>query len=60
MHRYTNVVLSRGYVLTLASEPLLGSVKQKHAIFSPVASCGRYLAFCSGVPNNKMPLKPID
>jgi len=46
--------------LTLASDPLVGSVKQNAASFSPVATIGKYFAFCSSVPNRVMPLKPID
>ena len=47
-------------LIEAASEPLAGSVKANAAIVSPVASFGKYLAFCSLLPNNKMPLKPID
>lgn len=42
-----------------ASEPDDGSVRQ-NAAKSPEDTLGRYLAFCSGVPKSKMPLKPID
>ena len=48
------------YELTLASDPLAGSVRQKAAMFSPTANLGRYCCFCSGVPNNSIPLKPMD
>lgn len=37
-----------------ASEPEEGSVKQK-AANCPFDTLGRYLAFCSGVPTNKIP-----
>lgn len=47
-------------ILTLASEPLVGSVRQNAANFSPVATIGKYFTFCSSVPNSVMPLKPID
>ena len=47
-------------VLTLASDPLVGSVRQKQAIVSPLAHLGRYFFFCSSVPNNRIPLKPMD
>ena len=33
-----------------ASEPAPDSVRQKAAIISPLASLGRYLAFCSWLP----------
>ena len=42
-----------------ASDPAPGSVSANEAINSPVANLGRYLAFCSGVPSNKMPCEPI-
>ena len=44
------VRLSAFMPLTLASEPLEGSVRQNAAICSPVATLGRYFAFCSSVP----------
>ena len=43
-----------------ASEPEPGSVRQKAAIISPVASFGRYFFFCSAVPKRSSPLKPMD
>jgi hypothetical protein len=46
--------------ITAASDPLAGSVKQKQAISSPVASLGKYFSFCSLFPAIKIPLKPID
>lgn len=42
-----------------ASEPDDGSVKQ-NAANSPDVTFGKYFFFCSGVPYNKIPLKPID
>lgn len=41
--------------MLLASDPEVGSVRQKAANFSPVASAGRYLAFCASVPVSRMP-----
>jgi hypothetical protein len=43
-----------------ASEPLLGSVRQKAAVHSPVASLGRYLAFCSSLPAMRSPYNRVD
>ena len=34
-----------------ASEPALGSVRPKAPIFLPLHRSGRYLRFCSSVPN---------
>lgn len=47
------------YLIDPASDPDEGSVKQ-NAANSFDDTLGKYLAFCSGVPNNNMPLKPID
>lgn len=48
------------FILTPASDPLLGSVKQYAAIRFPTARSGRYFFFCSLFPNKRIPLKPID
>ena len=37
-----------------ASEPALGSVRPKAMYSSPAATPGRYLAFCSSVPEMTM------
>lgn len=42
-----------------ASEPEEGSVRQK-AAYSPPVTRGRYLLFCSGLPNRRIPLNPMD
>lgn len=47
------------YFMDPASDPEEGSVKQ-NAANSPDVTLGKYFAFCSGVPNNNIPLKPID
>ena len=43
-----------------ASLPEPGSVRQKAAIISPVASLGSHLRFCASVPKSRRPLNPID
>jgi len=55
-----SALFSARVLIENASLPEPGSVKQNAAIISPVARRGRYFAFCSGVPNNRSPLKPID
>ncbi len=43
-----------------ASEPAPASVRQNAAMSSPLASLGRYLAFCSSVPMRMRPFMPIE
>ena len=43
-----------------ASEPAPGSVRQKAAISSPVASLGIQVAFCASVPKSSSPRMPIE
>ena len=43
-----------------ASDPDCGSVRAYAPISSPLASLGRYFAFCSGVPNYTIGKVPID
>jgi len=47
-------------LLTLASDPLVGSVKQNAANCSPEETRGKYFSFWSSVPNSVIPLNPID
>src|SRR3546814_8731464 len=42
-----------------ASDPASGSVRQKEAMYSPLAIFGRYLRFCSSVPSMAMVWLPI-
>jgi len=43
-------------LLTLASDPDVGSVRQYAANRLPAARSGMYLVFCSSVPYNSIPL----
>ena len=43
-----------------ASEPAPGSVRQKAAIISPVASFGIQRAFCASVPKRSRPRMPME
>ena len=42
-----------------ASDPASGSVRQNEAMYSPEATFGRYLLFCSAVPSITMPIEPM-
>ena len=42
-------------LMEAASDPAVGSVRAKAATCSPVASLGRYAAFCASVPTSRIP-----
>jgi len=42
-----------------ASLPDEGSVRQNAATSFPVVTRGKYFAFCSGVPNNRIPCNSV-
>ena len=43
-----------------ASEPACGSVRQNAPMISPLASFGRYSAFCASVPNLRIGPQPTE
>ena len=51
-----SVFLARDFWLA-ASEPVSGSVRPKQPSHSPEHSLGRYLCFCSSVPQRRIPVQ---